>query len=734
MLDSQSVFPSSSSRRRPLGQAGSLFYFIVPAKAVFRIVLSRHSIVAMVLLLAISLPGFAAQIPSVPEFSIPGGVFTNAVTFSLTAGEAGAVIRYTLDGSEPALNSPTYSSPVTLTNSAMVRARSFVKGRPAGELAARTFFLLDPDVAGFTSDLPIVVIGSFGREISKDDRIVASLRTIQPGKGRASWQAAADFDGRTLVNLRGRASLRYAKRSYTLKTVDARDDMAKFQVLGLPKESDWVLYAPYPDKTLMRDVLAYELSNQAGRWAPRTRFVELFLNESGGRISRQDYMGVYVFEEKVARGKNRVNIAGLGPDENAEPALTGGYIFKKDHGDGEAGPMQIGGPAFQSSTTVKTGFPTGAGGFPADPAGFQPPYRGRSTSSTSSSSRSSRSSRDMVVTNRLGFPTARQSSMAAARTVIRSDDDEEFVEVSEDDKYFDYFRSTQTNKFFYVDPEPDELTAVQRAWLKDYVNRCEAALHGPGFRDPEKGYAAFIDADAFIDYHLLVEVTKNVDGFRFSTFYHKDRGGKIRMGPLWDWNLSFGNCNGKQGYMAEGWLWPQLDDKEYSWFRRLFEDPDFGQRYVDRWTQLRATAFSSSNVLGLIDRLAAELGEAQARNFERWPILGVTVSPNWYVGDTFADEVKWMRDWTSNRLDWIERQFPPVPRAEGREGAVVSLAAAKGKIFYTLDGSDPRASGGAVSAKSAEYGMPVALKPGQELRARTSVDGRWSGPLVRRAP
>jgi hypothetical protein len=178
-------------------------------------------------------------------------------------------------------------------------------------------------------------------------------------------------------------------------------------------------------------------------------------------------MGVYVFEEKVARGKNRVNIAGLGPDENAEPALTGGYIFKKDHGDGEVGPMQIGGPAFQSSTMSKTGFPTGPGGFPGDPAGFQPAFSGRSSSSSSSSSRSSRSTRDMVATNRLGHLTARQSA-SASRTVVRSgDDEEEYVEVSEDEKYFDYFRSTRTNKFYYVDPEPDELTAVQRAWLKD---------------------------------------------------------------------------------------------------------------------------------------------------------------------------------------------------------------------------------------------------------------------------
>lgn len=704
----------------------------IRSKVRLRFAAWSHSVVAAVAF-AITSTAFSASIPSAPEFTIPGGVFTNAVTFSLRSADAGATVRFTLDGSEPGLNSPAFTKPTTLTNSAMVRARAFVPGRPAGELVANTFLLLDADVADFSSDLPIVVVATFGEEIQKDERIVASLRTIQPGKGRSTLNASADFDGRTLINLRGRASLRYAKRSYTLKTVDARNDMAKFQVLGLPKESDWVLYAPYPDKTLMRDVIAYELSNQIGRWAPRTRFVELFLNETGGRISRQDYMGVYVFEEKVARGKNRVNIAGLGPDENSEPALTGGYIFKKDHGDGEAGPMQIGGPAFQSSSSSKTGFPTGPGAFPADPAGFQPPYRGRSSSSSSSSSRSSRSSRDTIVTNRLGSLTARQLNVAGTRTVIRSDDDEEIIESDDNEKYFDYFRSTQTNKFFFVDPEPDELTAVQRAWLKDYINGAEAALYGPDFRDPENGYAAFIDSDAFIDYHLLVEVTKNVDGFRFSTFYHKDRGGKIRMGPLWDWNLSFGNCNGKQGYMAENWMWPQLDDKEYSWFRRLFEDPDFGQRYVDRWTQLRATTFSSSNMLGLIDRFAGELAEAQVRNFERWPILGVTVSPNWFVGDTYADEVKWMRDWTSNRLEWIERQFPAVPSAEWRDG-VMSLATSKGKIFYTVDASDPRSSGGNVSSKAAEYAMPVTLKAGQELRARTQVDGRWSGLLVRRGP
>jgi hypothetical protein len=105
--------------------------------------------------------------------------------------------------------------------------------------------------------------------------------------------------------VRGYTSLRYPKCSFHLKTQDDASHPAKLSILGLPKESDWVLYAPYPDKSLMRDVLAYELSNRIGRYAPRTRFVEVFVSESGSRLTQRDYAGVYVFEEKIKRAKNR---------------------------------------------------------------------------------------------------------------------------------------------------------------------------------------------------------------------------------------------------------------------------------------------------------------------------------------------------------------------------------------------------------------------------------------------
>ena len=302
----------------------------------------------------------------------------------------------------------------------------------------------------------------------------------------------------------------------------------------------------------------------------------------------------------------------------------------------------------------------------------------------------------------------------------------------------EYFRTRQRNEFIYVDPKPEEITPAQKNWLRNHLNEFESVLYGPGFRDPAKGYAAYIDPLSFIDHHLMVEVTKNIDGFRFSTFYSKDRGGKIQMQPIWDWNLSFGNANGKQGWMAEFWYWPQLDDNQYTWFRRLFEDPEFGQRYVDRWGELRTTVFSLTNLMVRIDGLVADLGEARVRNFKRWPILNRKIWPNTFQGETYEDEIRFLKDFTRKRLAWIDAQFVAAPVAT-REGArLVKLSAARGKIYFTTDGSDPRAVGGSPGPGARPYTEPVQLPASSSqvaaapaparLVARALFDNRWSPP------
>jgi hypothetical protein len=117
----------------------------------------------------------------------------------------------------------------------------------------------------------------------------------------------------------------------------------------------------------------------------------------------------------------------------------------------------------------------------------------------------------------------------------------------------------------------------------------------------------------------------------------------------------------------------------------------------------------------------------QVRNFERWPVLGVTVSPNWFVGETYADEITWMKSWTSNRLEWIEKQFVSAPVAATDNAGRITLFSTQGRVLLTLDGSDPRRPGGATSGTAEEFSQPVTLQAGQALTARTLRDGRWSG-------
>jgi len=129
-----------------------------------------------------------------------------------------------------------------------------------------------------------------------------------------------------------------------------------------------------PDKSLLRDALAYEISNQMGRYAARTRFVEVFLNDGTNRLSPAHYAGVYVLEEKVKRSEHRVALQKLGTNALAEPEITGGYISRRTI---SARWKTIRRRRLRPPNTDKPGrigFPTGPGGFPADPVGFLPPY------------------------------------------------------------------------------------------------------------------------------------------------------------------------------------------------------------------------------------------------------------------------------------------------------------------------------------------------------------------------
>jgi hypothetical protein len=151
----------------------------------------------------------------------------------------------------------------------------------------------------------------------------------------------------------------------------------------------------------------------------------------------------------------------------------------------------------------------------------------------------------------------------------------------------------------WVDPKEEVIELPQRApqrkYIASFLNQFERALQGEDWKDRSKGYPAFIDVNAWIDFHVLETLSGNVDIFRYSTFFHKPRGGKLTFGPHWDFDRALGSVDRRDNYPRR-WNTGRFFDGP--WWRQVFRDPDFWQLWVDRWQALRGSNFSQTNLFG----------------------------------------------------------------------------------------------------------------------------------------
>lgn len=168
---------------------------------------------------------------------------------------------------------------------------------------------------------------------------------------------------------------------------------------------------------------------------------------------------------------------------------------------------------------------------------------------------------------------------------------------------------------------------------------------------------------SLVDYFIVTELGHNIDAYRLSSFLYKDRNdvdSTFHFGPLWDFNLAFGNADYCSGQLVEGW---GFDDSGACgntplWWSRFMQDPYFQNRLKCRYDSLRETILSTSSLLHLVDSLTAQLGNAPDRNYERWPILGIYIWPNSFIGNTYEEELNFLRQWLMGRLEWMDANIP----------------------------------------------------------------------------
>ena len=199
--------------------------------------------------------------------------------------------------------------------------------------------------------------------------------------------------------------------------------------------------------------------------------------------------------------------------------------------------------------------------------------------------------------------------------------------------------------------------------------------------------------------------------------------------------MAFGNIRYHRSQETNGWRSEQVNGNYYAWYDRMFEDEEFLQQYVDRWAELRSTVMATTNVLGLMDEICQRIKPAAIRTIQRWFPPPDDKDPNRIPSRRFDLEVNQMRNWIRDRLSWIDSQEFPRPvvqisRLDGSKAYRVSMACLTGRVFYTIDGSDPRARGGMLGIKANEYAGPIDVANDLVITARVRSNfGLWSAPV-----
>jgi hypothetical protein len=224
--------------------------------------------------------------------------------------------------------------------------------------------------------------------------------------------------------------------------------------------------------------------------------------------------------------------------------------------------------------------------------------------------------------------------------------------------------------FVYEYPKADSITAVQKNYIASFVDSAEDALYSANFADTVTGYRKFLDVKSFIDYFLVNELARNADGFKKSVFFYKDKnsnGGKLKAGPVWDFDWAWKNlysCSIYQVTDGSGWAHHcndcPTDNYSTGWYVRFFQDSTFDDELRCTYESYRQTILDTAYIFSYIDSVRTLVQYAQARHFQKWPILGMSgpapeLEP---VAATYNAELDTLKAWINLRLQWLDANIP----------------------------------------------------------------------------
>ncbi|HVO75981.1 MAG TPA: CotH kinase family protein [Ignavibacteriaceae bacterium] len=231
-------------------------------------------------------------------------------------------------------------------------------------------------------------------------------------------------------------------------------------------------------------------------------------------------------------------------------------------------------------------------------------------------------------------------------------------------------RTSSRPYYIYTDPKPVEILDKQKFYIQSFIKEIDSVLRSSGWKDPINGYRKYLNVPAFIDYFILGEVSRNVDAYKKSAYFYKDRDdkdGRLQPGPVWDFDWAWKNINECLVDAIDGSGWTYLISSVCrsspvppGWVVKLLDDPSFTNELYTRYNQLRKTILSDGYFNHYIDSVSALVSEAQVRHYQKWPILGINVGTPEVdeQPQTYEGEIQKFKNWISTRIHWLDSNMP----------------------------------------------------------------------------
>lgn len=404
----------------------------------------------------------------------------------------------------------------------------------------------------FTSFLPVVVIDTNGTSPIERTNIKATMNIYDNKAGENSIRKKSNVSEEIEIKARGRSSYNFPKKQYLIH-IKENGVNKKVPIMGMPKESEWILNGDYADKSLIRNHLIYDMSGKIMDYAPRTRLCEVFVKTSKGEgVTKEDYKGLYVMIESIKMSENRIDL-----DKKMKNIDVTSYIIARNSSRG----------------------------------------------------------------NDIVLDTFTADVNLGASIVL-------------------------------VYPRKN-LTKGQLKYIENDVDIIEKRINSTLFNDPIHGYREYIDVDSFVDYVIINEFFYNIDAGKLSVYFHKNPGGKLKAGPVWDYNISIGN-------FKEAVNHKNLIMQNQPWFEKFLDDRYFVDKLAARYKVLRKTYLSDEYIFKTIDGYLNEMGEAVNRNFSVWgEVFNQYTWPNPENPRTKShkEEIAKMKEFIKEHGKWLDEYF-----------------------------------------------------------------------------